>query len=66
MSERQFPGVWADLMAEVESCTDPSLRAEIKAWAIEQYDEHCRTANFNADSEAGLFDEPVFDVQGRF
>jgi len=66
MSTREFQSVWNDLMESVEAAVEAGEpRAEVMAWAWAEYDDHCSYVHSAAASEAGFFDEPVFDVQGR-
>jgi hypothetical protein len=53
-------------MESVEAAVEAGTsRREVMEWARAEYDEHCRYVSCAAASEAGMFDAPVFDVQGR-
>lgn len=53
-------------MESVEAAVEAGApRSEVMAWAWKEYDAHCATMDHAWASEAGMFDEPVFDVQGR-
>ena len=66
VSTLQFPSVWSELMESVSAAVEAGeSRREVMEWARSEYDDHCRYVNSAAASEAGAFDAPVFDVQGR-
>lgn len=53
-------------METVEAAVESGeSRAEVMAWARQEYDDHCSYVSWAAADAAGEFDEPVFDVQGR-
>ena len=66
MNTRKFKGFWTDLLDCIEAAVESGEpRAEVTAWAEHEYNEYESAQNSMAASEAGEFDEPVWDVQGR-
>ena len=66
MSTRKFQSVWTELLDCIEAAVESGeSRAEVTAWAEHEYTEYEDGQNSMAASEAGAFDDPVWDVQGR-
>ena len=65
-AQLKFPSVWKDLMDSVNAAVESGEpRAEVMQWAHQEYDDYESQMSSMAASEAGEFDEPTFDVQGR-